>query len=168
MNFVTDFDQHHFVSCRIHRFYISHQEALEKLRTGNITGVLFVIDSFVDYFNFVNYRTGVVRMTKDRLLLQANVFYFRKYSRLVFSMDDELRLYFQHGLTGHWYDQYRKEIDYALFGKAHVPKGLLFENILGSVVILIVSLTICCIIFCFELLALRFELIRRPIEFVTF
>ena len=151
----------------MHPFYGSHLPIFHKLKNGEITGVAYATEPAVDYFNLLNSQNGLLRTTKDRLILQSNVFYFRQYSWTA-AIDTELHLYSQHGLTCHWMQKYKSNTDDAFSGELQTPKVLMLHSVLGGFIILATMLVISCIVLFLELLAVKFNFIRRVIEFFTY
>lgn len=139
----------------------------EKLRSREITGVVFSQDAFVNYFNMFNYREGVLRKTKDRIFLMSTVWYFHKHLRLMEAFNNELSLYTQFGLINHWYAKYfdqrfRKE------SSDNTPKIIEMESIYGIILVWFGCLGFSIFVFFMELLSVRFRQVKRVVEFFTY
>ena len=108
-----------------------------------------------------------MRQTKDRLILQANVFYFQKYATTS-AFDDELILYVEHGLIGHMFARYKRELNDGSSDMSESPRVLLLQSLYGCIIILIVMLSLCGLVFWMELLSAKYASIRRTIDFLTY
>lgn len=139
---------------RTHPFYDSYQNALDRLRTGEISGAVYVDQFAVDYNNLINSRNDPLRTTEDRLILQSVSFYFRLYS--------------EHGLIDHWSERYKSFIDDESIRNTPAPMVLSLQNIHGSLAVLVALLLISILIFILEVVSRRNASIRRFIDFFTY
>ena len=156
-----------FSSYRIRVFHGSHQIYLDKLNTGEITGAVYGLEAFINYYNLRNYRKGILRYTRDRLYVHQSVIYFRQYSNIR-AINRELKYYNEHGLTRHWYSRYSRKMLDDPSKEVKAPKVLMLRNILGSLIILIGLHIFSIFVFGLELLAMRVGFIRRVVEFLIY
>lgn len=120
------------------------------------------------YFNLMNSQKGSLPRTKDRLFLMPVVMYFSKYSALPKAFNRELLLYAEFGFLEYWTVEYSDKRFSGDRYDQRIPKELKVKNITGILQICSVLLVFSIFVFVLEVLAIKFLLIRKFIEFSTY
>lgn len=148
---------------------------LENVRSSSFKGVYLFTLPVISYYNMLNVRKrkGYILMTKDRVLLQPFGIFFRKHSCLVHPVNLQINMYKSSGLISAW----TEGIIHAKMARKYIrsdriqmetPKKMTMNQFQGVVIICIFIYLMSGTIFAAEMLTVKFELIRKIMDFFTF
>ena len=146
----------------------SFQTVLRRLRDKELSGTVYVNTINFAYFNYKNHKKGVLRRTKDRLVMLPNVMYFPKNSYLIDIVNTRLETFVENGFASSWLKRFndprfQETKDFDAIG--HDQRKIGLPNVLGALVLWGAMLVVSVIVFTMELLALRHHRIRILVEF---
>lgn len=135
-----------------------------------LDGVTYSNNLQVKYFNRLNSPTFTLHSTKDRLFLMPVVIYFPKCSVLPNLFNNRMIFYREFGLIEYWTQQYtdsRSQLQSQKYEKP-LPKKLNIKNIIGIVEIYLVLLLLSGLVFIFELLSVKFAILKCFLDYLTY
>lgn len=139
---------------------------LRSLYNDDINGVVLASDISQKAFNLENSPHRRVGFTKDRLFMYSAVFLFRKRSALTAVIDNQLQTLRETGLIEFWIKRYID--DRKPKSKKQEPTKLQMGNILAAFQICGIMYLISFVVFVFEVISVRFDRIKRILDYITY
>lgn len=136
---------------------------LKRIMSGELDGMAFTTDVFVDYFNLRNKWSRQMEFTRVRTV--SPVFYFQKNSILSKLFNEKIDIALESGLTLHWLTKYKQ---ISMKNKAKAPKKLDIPSLVAVFEICAVLCLINCFVFAMELLSQKYAAIKRIVDYLTY
>lgn len=138
------------------------------MENKNNGDVIFIHELAAKYFNYINAPHHHIGYTKDRIFTVPVVFFFHKDSRLQIPFNRMIKSLAQVGLIDHWSREqtgnFKKSNDY--YHRSMTKLGM--NNLRAIFEISGYLYLISLIIFLMEMLSLRYRIIKRMIDFLTY
>lgn len=157
------------VCARLIESNATSDDVLDHLRKKQIRGAIFAAESAVNYFNLRRFRGGLVRTTKDRLILAPLVIYFHQHTPLYYlnRIDEEITSYREHGLIDNWVSKYHDR-RFVTVAEDKTPKAIQIQSFYGIMIVCLTLLMMSVFVFLLELFSPRNLYIRCIVEFLTY
>lgn len=157
------------VASFISRFIIDNSPSLvflRKFHDSEFDGVVFWNEITTTYFNLMNAPHRRLFFTKDKLFSSSTVLYFRKNSVLRNLFNKKIVDVIEFGLTRYW------QLNSVDARKAKLQQKMqpvfLIKNITGALQICGIVHLISSIVFVLEVVSVRYLIIRRSLDYLTY
>lgn len=146
-----------------------HAEIYRRLANKKLDGIVIASELVLNSLNKLLPVDRRLELSKDTIMVLNNIFYVSKNSSILSDpFDRHIQLYQEAGLIEAWARRYAERIRVRnRLDKRH-PRKLHIKNLLGAVMIAGMMAVLCIIVFSMELLASRFPVLERIIDYLTY
>lgn len=152
--------------CRMYVYNSVNLESFNNLTDENFNGAYLANSLRVDYFNAVNPQKSKIVKTKQYIQVLPFCIYFRKYSCLIKSFDDQISGFVSGGLINFWATQFGLDLSNRKKNE-NGPQPISMAQIAGVILVCVYLIAISVIMFIFELMSSKIATVKKVLDFFT-